>query len=526
MDKSLFVCLALCLFTLGTTRAQYASLPYYTGFESGVIGANWTTESSDPLGRVQTWSSGAFPTAPPVSGNWHLGLDTEPPGGVFTTNAALLHVNLSGEAGVRLEFWWMEWNDETHPEDGIYFSDNAGAAFTKVLDLPGSAATDLTWQNFVLDIDALAATNGLTLSSTFIIKFQQHDNFYFNGGNDGFFFDNVSVTSDECLLDTPVTAGHVDLCGPGVANLSATGNGGQIVWYNQAASVVPIATGPSFATPYLDESTTYYTAVQNTYTNTWSFLTQLEGWVPSVECALPSTTTWQWNFDLGNRAAYAADIAENTSQLLSSRSIDVGNAVLVDLEYEHRYNTETCCDHGYVVYRLDGGAWQQFVPTTNTYNIFDFMYNDPIFGACANSPDLSVYAGDSGGYLTSSGQIDVLGAETLEVAFLFTSDPAFGDEGWFIREVSMGLTCESQRQIVSVNILPRQENPDVGDATICDGSSATLNAFSNTPNGSPIFDWYDQKIGGNLVATGASYSPSPRRDYNVLGRRTPGWSTA
>ena len=67
---------------------------------------------------------------------------------------------------------------------------------------------------------------------------------------------------------------------------------------------------------------------------------------------------------------------------------------------------------------------------SNTYNIFDFMYNDPILGGCGFSPDTTVYAGDSGGYITASGDIFVGSASQLEVGFLYTTDASFVDDGW------------------------------------------------------------------------------------------------
>ena len=73
--------------------------------------------------------------------------------------------------------------------------------------------------------------------------------------------------------------------------------------------------------------------------------------------------------------AFAVDQAGNSSQFLQSPLINVSGAATVDLSFEHRFNTETCCDHGYVVYRFDGGFWQIFTPTIGPYNIFDFMYN-------------------------------------------------------------------------------------------------------------------------------------------------------
>ncbi|NNF07708.1 MAG: S8 family serine peptidase [Candidatus Eisenbacteria bacterium] len=165
---------------------NYATLPYTTGFESGSLDQYWTSASSSN-GRVRIIS-----TNQPHSGSYQLAMD-DPTNGGFVTNEAWLRLDLSGETGVDLEFWWKEFGDETHAQDGVYFSDNDGASFVKVQDLNGQSYTNNTWQNFTLDLDALASANGLSLSSTFVVKFQQYDNYPI--ATDGHAIDDISVTS-------------------------------------------------------------------------------------------------------------------------------------------------------------------------------------------------------------------------------------------------------------------------------------------------------------------------------------------
>ncbi len=163
---------------------NYATVPYSTGFESGTLDQYWTTASTNN-GRIQVFSSYS-----PHSGSYQLAMDCSA-NGTFSYNEANLALNLSGETEVELNFWWKEFGDETHSGDGIYFSSNDGATFVKVQDLNGSSYTNQTWQYFSLDVDALAAANGLTLSSTFIVKFQQYDNYQMT--SDGFTFDDIEV---------------------------------------------------------------------------------------------------------------------------------------------------------------------------------------------------------------------------------------------------------------------------------------------------------------------------------------------
>ncbi len=164
---------------------NYATIPYSTGFESGALDQYWTTASSN-IGRVQITSSYT-----PHSGSYHMTMDSSVNGN-YCQNEGWLHLDLTGETAVDLSFWWQEYGDETHSQDGVYFSDDDGASFVKVQDLNGSSYTNQTWNQFTLDVDALAAANSLSLSSTFIVKFQQYDNYTIT--TDGFAFDDIAVT--------------------------------------------------------------------------------------------------------------------------------------------------------------------------------------------------------------------------------------------------------------------------------------------------------------------------------------------
>ena len=161
-----------------------ATLPYSTGFEGG-LDQYWSTVEGTE-GRVQTTSANG-----PYSGSSHLTMDDTTNGSAYSLNEAHLALDLSGESDVSLSFRWKEFGDETHSQDGIYFSDDGGASFSKVHDLAGQSVTNNTWQLVSLDLDALAAGAGVALNSDFVVKFQQYDNYAIS--TDGFAFDEVSV---------------------------------------------------------------------------------------------------------------------------------------------------------------------------------------------------------------------------------------------------------------------------------------------------------------------------------------------
>lgn len=199
--KLLYLTLTLMLVNFITTNSYaqvtvYAPIPYSTGFESGTLDANWFTTSSAIGGRIQIWNSTSLTwssiTAVAHTDSLWLGLDNSP-GGTYITNEAWFGLNLNGKTNVRFGFWWAEWNDELEPEDGVYISDNGGTTFTKVIDLNGPSYTDLQWNGFDISLDSINTFYSLNFTSTYVIKLQQRDNYYFAGGNDGFLFDDINV---------------------------------------------------------------------------------------------------------------------------------------------------------------------------------------------------------------------------------------------------------------------------------------------------------------------------------------------
>lgn len=240
--------------TVSSAPVSYASLPYSTGFESG-LDTYWSTESSSSYGRIQVTTANT-----PHSGSYHLTMDVTTNGN-YATNQADLHVNLSGQSQVDLEFWWKEFNDETNTQDGVYFSDNGGSSFVKVQDLSGGSTT---WQQFLLDVDQLAGANGLSLSSTFVIRFQQYDNYAIS--TDGFAFDDVSVSGSTAPPNTPPTA---------EANGPYSGTQGTAIAFSSAGSSDSDGTISSYLWDFGDGSTSTAANPSHTYATAGTYTATL-----------------------------------------------------------------------------------------------------------------------------------------------------------------------------------------------------------------------------------------------------------
>jgi hypothetical protein len=137
---------------------------------------------------------------------------------------------------------------------------------------------------------------------------------------------------------------------------------------------------------------------------TYDFDTDLEGWTSVTGCSY--TTDWRWDTDNGAGAAYFPQPYGSSSAYLKSPQINVLGSSSITLSYNHRWYTESCCDHGYVAYRLDGGSWQQFFPSTGSYTGTDGQYYDPLFGSCGTY-NTQLYYGNYSTYTTHSGSINI-----------------------------------------------------------------------------------------------------------------------
>ena len=203
----------------------YTALPFEDGFESGVLAGMWheanatevatgqpTAPSFAPArrgGRVEVVNSSS--NARSGTSSVFIGRSTD---GQSTTNALDLRLDLSGQTEVELNFWLREYYEEDQSEEGIYFSDDGGQQFTQVFTFNFDEETDLVYLNPPpIDVDALARAHGLSLTSTFVIRFQQigTGDFSTTGDEDGFMIDDLSVTVPSINyagLTTTVSGGY------------------------------------------------------------------------------------------------------------------------------------------------------------------------------------------------------------------------------------------------------------------------------------------------------------------------------
>jgi len=158
-----------------------ASPPFSDDFESGELDSAWAVET-DYEGRVRV--SGSYPHA----GTYSLLLDDDTNTSLVSHASAILSLDLSGQSQVRLSFWWCEFNDENHDDDGVFISDDKGDTWYRVFsfnDGPSSFTQE------TIDLNAQASAAGMDLNNNFLIKFQFHDDYSVSW--DGYAIDDIAV---------------------------------------------------------------------------------------------------------------------------------------------------------------------------------------------------------------------------------------------------------------------------------------------------------------------------------------------
>lgn len=111
-----------------------------------------------------------------VSGDTYLGLRYDIITGLKSTLnevAVDYDLNLSGVTNYTMAFWYILTDHSHHSGTGVFMSDDGGSSFTKIFDLTRDSEI---WHRVQIDIDSLAAVNGLILNSQVVIRIKYaHD---------------------------------------------------------------------------------------------------------------------------------------------------------------------------------------------------------------------------------------------------------------------------------------------------------------------------------------------------------------
>ena len=254
--------------------------------------------------------------------------------------------------------------------------------------------------------------------------------------NDGYNADNADTSTVVVnVIGTPNTSDQAACTAGDDVTLTATG-GTNFAWYDASTGGSLLGTGSTYTINNVTSTTTVYVEeVVSFSTINYTFDSDRDGWIQDNPCT-HNSYNWSWQSDGGQGAIWADDPSTYSEQLIHSPIIDVSSVGAITLSYNHKCNTENYYDEGIVVYRLDGGDWQYFTPTTIGYDDASYLAYKISDNTCS-SESMDTYNGSGNSYVTDGGDIDVSSASQLEVGFLLTSDGSVGNSGWYINEVSI-----------------------------------------------------------------------------------------
>jgi len=183
-----------------TTRSVNLSIfttcefPFEEDFETDGIDPCWRAYSTEEGRILVTGDDG------PYEGNFHLTMDDSLGNSTYSLNELILAIDLSGQKDVMLSFFHKEFGDEdhempdsfsgSHNSDGVAVSAD-GVTWYKIQGFTGADGISSDYKQFRVDLDAAIASSGLSYNDSFLIKFQQYDNYAIS--SDGFAFDNIRL---------------------------------------------------------------------------------------------------------------------------------------------------------------------------------------------------------------------------------------------------------------------------------------------------------------------------------------------
>ena len=112
-----------------------------------------------------------------------------------------------------------------------------------------------------------ASTGGTSLGigGTFTTpSINNNTTYYVEATNNGCTSPRTAVLATVNAIPSITATSGASRCGPGTVTLTATGSAGTLNWYAASAGGTSLATGGSFTTPSINNTTTYYVNVTNT----------------------------------------------------------------------------------------------------------------------------------------------------------------------------------------------------------------------------------------------------------------------
>ena len=375
-----------------------------------------------------------------------------------------------------------------------------------------------------------------------------------------------SITITDAVTPGAPTANDASVCPGNTATLTATAPGGFYQWYDAATGGNFLASGANFTTPVINSPVTYY--VQTTLNNCTSIRTPVSvninskpmvagaaicpGNVATLTATGGSAYTW-YDAPNGNVLSTAANFvtpvlyATTTYYVVviingcASAPTPVTAAISNSPQTPAVTNTAVCLGSSASLHATAASGifnWYS-VPTggtslisspdyttppltaTTTYYV-ENMINDCVSARapvtvtvnppppapaaqtnniCYNTSTI-LTAGNDASLIYQWYDAPVNG-NLIQTGNSFTTPVLTNSTSYYV--LTSNGSCISTRTQINVNVNAAPAAPSVAGSIVCQGSITTLTA--NAPGGT--YSWYDAAAGGNLLATGNSFTTPP-----------------
>jgi hypothetical protein len=175
----------------------------------------------------------------------------------------------------------------------------------------------------------------------------------------------------------------------------------------------------------------------------------LAGWVAEEgSVSNPASTLWSitdTNANTGTKSFFIPDQASVMDQVLRYDSI-VQPQAGSQLEFWHRYNTESGWDGGALEYSTDGGTtWFDILDgnggtvSANTNRFIMNGYDSPLNASTSNAPlnGRPAWHGDNGTWEQVQVDLNDFSGLSIELRWRMSADASVSGEGWYVDDISV-----------------------------------------------------------------------------------------
>ena len=331
--------------------------------------------------------------------------------------------------------------------------------------------------------DAPTGGNLLTTGNSYVTpQINSVTNYYVETTLGGCTSARATVTVN--LSGNPTVTG-AQVCAGSQATLSAAG-GSSYTWYSTPGGQL-LATGPTFTTPPLASTTTYYVvAVVNGCTGTATPVT-------ATVTAFPQGPTAQ-----GATICYGsyATLQANASGVIDWYSVPTGGTSLITSPVFTTPNLTATTT--YYVQNTSNDCVSARTPVTVTVIPVPVAPSVQPVTVCPGTGALLTASSPSGS--TFNWYADAAGSVLLSTGATYQTPALASNTTYYVQTIDQGCTS-SVLTPITVTVSTPPPAPTVTVTPACPGSPATLTATA--PGGT--YQWYDAPSGGNLLATGTSF---------------------